>query len=167
MLRKHATPIVRKCIRGFRFARQKMLKESRRPAHGLTGVVENVIEPRQTLIEKACEALDAGRMPQVEPVNLQALAEAGEIRLLRVSRGRVHRKPCRHDHVRTGSQQFERSLESDLDACTGDERISPAKIGRLLALRVVEIAAALTHGIVVTVRPDEGLLADVAIATQP
>src|SRR4051812_32363526 len=117
-----------------------MLKKSRRPAHRLTSIVENVVEARQSLEQKPREDLDARRMPQIEPVNLQPIAKAGEVRLLRVTIRGVDRKSGGDDDVRTGPQQLERSLEPDLHAGAGHERVMPRQVGRLLALRIVEVA---------------------------
>jgi hypothetical protein len=133
-------------------------------AHGLTGIVQNVVESRQALEEKAGEDVDARRMPQVEPVDLQAFTERREIGLLRVAVRGVHGKSSGDDDVRTGPQQFERCLKADLYPSTRHQSNVARQIGRLLALGVVELAARVAEGIVIAVHPCERLLANVASA---
>src|SRR5258708_40212474 len=57
------------------FASQQVLKKTRRAAHGLTGIVQNVIQPRQPLEQELRKELDARGVPQIQTMNLQALPE--------------------------------------------------------------------------------------------
>ena len=79
-----------------------MLEETRRPAHGLAGIVDDVVEPRQTLDQEPCEQFDARSMPQIETVDLQAPAEGRKIGLPGVAVGGIDGKTRGDDDVRTG-----------------------------------------------------------------
>jgi hypothetical protein len=50
-----------------------VLKETRRPAHSLTSVVDDVIEARQALEKESREQLHARCVPQIYPVDFQEL----------------------------------------------------------------------------------------------
>src|SRR5882757_5932831 len=101
-------------------------------------------------------------MTQIETVDLEPLAEGGEVRLLRVPVGRVDWKARGDDDVRTGSQEFEGGLKADLDPGAGDECVVPAEISGLFALGIVEVAARIAQRVVVAMHLCEGFLADVA-----
>jgi hypothetical protein len=49
---------------------EQVLKKTRRPTHGLAGIVQDVIEPRQPFEQEPREQLDARRMAQIEAMNL-------------------------------------------------------------------------------------------------
>src|ERR1700676_2578612 len=100
-------------------------------------------------------------MAQIETVDLEGSGESGEIRLLRVSFGRIDRKARGDDDVRTGPQEFEGGLKADLDPGAGDERIVSAEISRLFALGVVEVAASGAQRIVIAMHHCKGFFADV------
>ena len=139
-----------------------MAEEAGRAAHGLAGIVEDEVEPRQSFAEPAREQLDARRVPQVDAVHLQPVAERGVVGLLRVARRGVDREARGDDHVRAGAQQLERGLVTDLDARAGDQRVAAVQVGGLLALGVVDVAAVAAHRVVVAVHLRVRLLADVA-----
>src|ERR1700733_247607 len=139
-----------------------MLEKTRRAAHGLAGVVQNVVEPRQPFGQESREYFDARRMPQIEPMDLQAPAKLRKIGFFRVAAGCVDRKTRGHDDMRTGTQELEGCLKADLDPGTGDQRIVAIEIGCLPALGVIEVAADIAQGIIVAMHLREGLLADVA-----
>src|SRR6202167_3869597 len=50
------------------FSRQKVLEETGRASHGLAGVIDDVVEPWQSLGQESREQLDARRVPQIETV---------------------------------------------------------------------------------------------------
>ena len=61
--------------------------ELRRPPHGLAGVVDDEVEPVARGEQVAAERLDARRVPQIEPEDLEPVAPVAEVGLLRVARG--------------------------------------------------------------------------------
>src|SRR5690242_8558596 len=83
--------------------REQMLKESRGSPYRLTCVVEDVVESRQALEQKAREELDTGGVSEIEAVNLESFAKGREIRLFRVTVGRIDREARRDDHMRAGT----------------------------------------------------------------
>src|SRR5260370_7974198 len=107
-----------------------MLKETCRSTHGLARVVEKVVQPRQPLDQESREEFDARGMTQIETVDLEPLAEGGEIRLLRIPVGPVDRKARGDDDVRTGPPEFEGALQPDLDPPPPDHPILPPDITR-------------------------------------
>jgi hypothetical protein len=58
--------------------------ELRRAAHRLAGVVDDEVEPLVRRPKMLAEALDARRVPQVEPEDLEAIAPVVEVALLGV-----------------------------------------------------------------------------------
>ena len=148
----------------FGFPRQQMLKESRRPAHRLARVVEDVVEARQPLGRNRVNSSTLGVWRRSSPwicsrSRYEAKSGSCEYRSA-ASTGKARRD----DDVRAGAQQFERRLVADLDPRARDQRVVAAEIGGLLALGVVEVAARLAHRIVVAMHLRERLLADVAVA---
>src|SRR6185312_11683715 len=139
-----------------------MLEKPRRPPNRLARVIEDVVEPWQPLEQKSGEDLNTRRMAQIQPVNLQPLAELREVGLLGVSLRRIDREASGDDYVRSRPEQLQRCLKPDLDARSCDQRVVTTEIGRLLALRIVEVAAGSAHRVVVAMRSGEGLFADVA-----
>ena len=93
--------------------------ELRRPPHGLAGVVDDEVEPVVRRQQVMAEGLDARRVPQIEPEDLEPIAPLGEVRFLRVARGRIARKARGHDQVRAGAEQLDARLIADLDAPAG------------------------------------------------
>src|SRR6202011_2287210 len=162
VIRERTPPALGKGGDRFGFFGEKVLEEARRPAHGLARVIENVVEPWQSLHQEPREELDARGMPQIETVDLQTLVKDRVIRLLRVPVGRVDGKAGGDDDVRTGPQELERCLKADLDPSAGNERIVAVEVSGLPALGTIEVAARMAHGVVVAMHLHEGLLADVA-----
>jgi hypothetical protein len=74
-----------------------------RAAHCLTGVVDDEVEPVARVEQVLAERLHTGRVPQVEPEDLQSMAPVGEIGLLRIALGGVAREASGDDEVGTGS----------------------------------------------------------------
>src|SRR3989338_4678597 len=95
--------------------------ELRRPAHRLAGVVDDEVEPGMGREELPAERLDAGRMAQVEPENLETIAPCAEIRPPRIARGRIAREPRGDDELRARAQQLEAGLVADLHPPAGQE----------------------------------------------
>ena len=110
-----------------RLARHHVRVEIRRPPHGLAGVVDDEVEPVRVGEQLAAERFDAGRVPQIEAEDLEAIAPLLEVRLLRVPRGRVARKPRRDDQLRAASQQLQAGLVADLHAPAGQQRDAAAE----------------------------------------
>ena len=97
---------------------------------------------RSRVVEQVrAERLDARRVPQVEPEDLEPVAPLVEVRLLRVARRRVAREARRHDQLRAGAQQLDPGLVADLHAAAGEQRHAAAEVGRLGPLGEVEVAA--------------------------
>ena len=137
--------------------------ERRRPSHGLARVVDDEVEAVARLQHLAAERLDARRVPQVEPENLQPIAPLAEVGLARVSRRRVPRKARRHDELRARTKQLESGLITDLHAPARQERHAAAKVGELCALGEVQLGARRAHLVVEVMDLRVLLLADVAV----
>src|SRR5579859_6494905 len=97
-------------------------------------------------------------------MDLEPVAEAGEVRLPRVAVGCVDRKACSHNYTSTRAQEFQGCLKPYFHPRAGDQRVLAAQVRGLLAFCVVEITARLAHGVVVAVHPHKRLLADIARA---
>jgi hypothetical protein len=97
--------------------------------------VDDEVERGQVLEEVLREGLDAGRVAQVEPVDLEALAEVVEVGLAGEAHCGVTREARGHDHPRAGAQQLDGRLVADLHARPGDERHAAAQVGGLRALQ--------------------------------
>ena len=117
-----------------------MLVEVRRAAHGLAGVVDDEVEPVAGRQQVPAERLDARRVAQVEPEDLEPVAPVGEVGLGGVARGRVAREAGGDDQLRAGAQQLEAGLVADLHPPAGEQRDAPAQVGQLGALGEVELA---------------------------
>ena len=109
------------------------------------------------------ERLDARRVAQVEPVDLEPVAPVGEVRLLGVAGRRVAREARRHDQVRAGAQQLDPGLVADLHPPAGQHRHAALEVGGLRPLREVERGARRAQLVVEVVQLAVGLLADVAV----
>ena len=80
------------------------------------------------------ERLDARRVPQVEPEDLEPVAPVVEVRLARVPGRGVAREARRDDQLRARAQQLDPGLVADLHAPAGEQRDAAAQIGGLGAL---------------------------------
>ena len=109
------------------------------------------------------ERLDARRVAQVEPEDLQPVPPLGEVRLLRVAGGGVAGKAGGDDEVRPGAQQLEPRLVPDLHPPAGQERHGPAQVRELGSLGEVERGARRAHLVVEVMQRGEVGLADVAV----
>ena len=109
------------------------------------------------------EGLDARRMAQIEPEDLEPVAPDVEVGLPGVARGRVAREPRGDDQVRACSQQLDPGLVADLHAAAGEQGDATLQVGRLAPLAVVELAAVPAQLVVERVDLEVALLADVAV----
>ena len=100
------------CVQRRRLARHHVLVELGRPPHGLAGVVDDEVEPVAGAEQLPAERLDARRVAQVEPEDLEAVAPLGEVRLRGVAGRRVAGKARGDDQVRAGAQQLEARPDS-------------------------------------------------------
>jgi hypothetical protein len=113
----------------------------RRPAHGLACVIDDEVETRARLQHLAAERLDARRVPEVETENLEPIGPFAKIGLARIARRRIVREACCYDKVRSRAKQLEAGLISDLHATACQKRHTAAKVGKLGALREVQLRA--------------------------
>ena len=134
-----------------------------RPPHRLARVRDDEVEPLARRAQMRAEGLDARRVPQVEPEDLEPVAPLLEVRLGRVARRRVARKARRHDQLRAGAEQLDPGLVADLDAAAREQRDPSAQVGRLRALAEVERRARGAELVVERVDVLVALLADVAM----
>ena len=144
-------------------ALQHVAVELGRPAHGLAGVVDDVVESLVGREQVVAELLDARRVAQIEPVDLEPFLPVGEVGLQRVTGGGVAREPRRHDQVGACSEQLDPGLVADLDAAARQYRDATLEIRRLRPLREVERRARRAELVVEGVELAVGLLADVAV----
>ena len=137
--------------------------EGRRAADGLAGVVDDEVEPLARRHQLVAERLDARRVPEVEPEDLEPVAPLGEVRLARVARGGVAGKAGGDDEACPAPQQLEPRLVADLDPPAGQQRHRPAQVGELGALGEVELGARRAELVVEVMQRGEVRLADVAV----
>ena len=137
--------------------------EIRRPSHRLAGVVDDEIQPLPRGQQLVAERLHAGRVAQVQPVDLQPVSPLGEVRLLRIACGGVARKARGHDQLGAGAQQLQAGLVADLHAPAGEQRHAPVQIRRFAALGVVERRAVRAQLVVEKMDQRVLLLAHVAV----
>ena len=140
-----------------------MAIELGRPAHGLARVVDDEVEAVARLVQVLAEGLDARRVPQVEPEDLEAIAPLREVRLLRVARGRVAREAGRHDQLGARTQQLDAGLVADLHAPARQQGHAAREVGGLAALAIVEVAALRAQLVVERMDLDVAALAHVAV----
>src|SRR5690606_30959475 len=109
------------------------------------------------------ERFDAGRMPQVEAENFQAMAPVGEVGLLRVALRGVAWEAGGHDQRAARAQQLQSGLVADLHPSAGEQRDAPGQVGSLGALAEVELRARRAELVVEVVDLGVILLGDVAV----
>ncbi len=134
-----------------------------RAPHGLARVVDDEVEPAARVAQVLAERLDARRVAQVEPEDLEPVAPLLEVGLLRVARRSIAREARRDDQLRTRAQQLDARLVADLDATAREQRDAAPQVGGLGALAVVEVAAGRAELVVERVDLEVALLADVAV----
>ncbi len=140
-----------------------MTVELGRPAHGLAGVVDDEVEAIAGRVEVLAEGLDARRVPQVEPEDLEPISPDVEVGLLRVARRRVAREAGRHDQMGARTQQLDARLVADLHTAAGQEGHPAGEVGSLGALAEVELGALRAQLVVERVDLGVAPLADVAV----
>ena len=109
------------------------------------------------------ERLDARRVAQVEPEDLEPVAPLVEVGLLRVAIRGIAREARGDDELRARPQQLDPRLVPDLHAPAGEQRDAAREVGGLRALAVVELAAGGTQLVVEGMDVAVELLADVAV----
>ena len=92
-------------------------------------------------LQVRAERLDARRVAQVEPEDLEPIAPLLEVGLLRVAVRRIAREAGGDDQLGARPQQLDPRLVADLHAPAGEQRDATAKVGGLRALAEVEVAA--------------------------
>ncbi len=94
------------------------------------------------------EGLDARRVAQIEPEDLEPVAPFVEVDLLHVAVRRVAWKARGDDELRARPQQLDPGLIPDLHAPAREERHATREVCGLRALGVVEVAACGTELVV-------------------
>src|SRR5688572_32657971 len=92
-----------------------------RAAYRLARVIDDEVEARTGGQQLAAERLDARRVPQIEPEDLETVSPVGEIGLARISLSGVAGEARGDDHLRARAQQLERGLVADFYAPAGDQ----------------------------------------------
>ncbi len=146
-----------------RFRLEHVAVELGRPPHRLARVVDDEVEPVAGRAEVSAERLDARRVPEVEPEDLEAVAPVLEVGLRRVARGRVAREARRHDQPGAGPEQLDPGLIADLHAAAREQSDPPAQVRGLRALAEVEGRTGRAELVVEGVDVLVALLADVAV----
>ena len=127
------------CVEGGNLAVHHVAVEVRRTAHGLTRVVDDVVEPVACRQHVPAERLDAGGVAQVEAEHFEPVTPLGEVGLCRITRRCVTRKAGGDDERGTAPQQLDPRLVPDLHAPAGQERHPAGEVRELAAFRVVEL----------------------------
>ena len=140
-----------------------VLVELGRPPHGLAGIVDDEVEPVPGCQQLPAERLDARRMAQVEPEDLEPVPPVGKIRFRGVADRGVPGEAGGDDQVGAGAQQLDAGLVADLDPAAGQQRHPAPQVGQLGALGEVERRAGRAHLVVEVVDGGVLLLADVAV----
>ncbi len=118
------------CVERGGLAVHHVAVEVGRSANRLTGVVDDDVEPPPCGEHVSTERLDARRVPEVEPEDLQTVTPVGEVGLGGVPRGGVAREAGRHDQRSPATQQLDPGLVPDLHAPAGEQRNRPREIGQ-------------------------------------
>ncbi len=137
--------------------------ELRRPAHGLAGIVDDVVETAAGFQQVRAKRLDAGRMAQVQSENVQARGPLRKVFLACIAFRRVARKACGDDQFGAGTQEFQPGLVTDLHAPTGQQCNASAEVSQFVALGMVERGTLRTQLVVKVVNQRILLLADIAM----
>ncbi len=140
-----------------------MLVPAAGAAHGLAGVVDEAVEPRQRRDQVRAQRLDAGRVAQIDAVDVEAVRPVGRVGLGGVAARRVAREARGHDDLGAGAQELHGGLVADLHAGAGDEDDPAAQVRRRVALLPVQRRARRAHLVVEVVHLVVVGLADVAV----
>ena len=145
------------------FVLHHMSVEVGRTAHGLARVADDDVQSVASPKQLRTECLDAGRVSEVESVDLESVTPFGEVFLLGVSGCRVPRKTGRHDQAGPAAQEFDACLVADLHATTREECDFASQVRELPPLPIVQFGAWSAELVVEVVHISEVLLADVAV----
>src|ERR1700722_986800 len=77
------------------------------PPNGLTGIVNNEIEPLMLVKQTPAQRLDAGRAAHVQSKDFQAMSPFAEVRFLRVALGRIAREPRGDNQMRARPKKLQ------------------------------------------------------------
>ena len=132
-------------------------------AHGLTGVVDDGIEPLARCRYMGAECLDTWRVAQVKAEDLEPVAPLGEVRFGCVTRCSVAREACGDDQFSAASEQLDAGLISDFDASACEEDDHAGHVGELAALVKVQGRAGRAELVVEVVDLAISDLADIAV----
>src|SRR5690348_6698933 len=105
------------------------------------------------------EALDAGKVAQIETIDAQTAAPLRKIDLLSITSRRIVGEACGDNHGCSGTQQFEARRISNLDAPARYQRDHAAQVGTLQAFQIAKIATARTVRMIKEVATKEVLFA--------
>ena len=109
------------------------------------------------------ERFHARRVAEIEPEDFETMAPFGKVRLLGVATSAVPGKACGHDERRTGTQQLDPRLVSDLHATAGQQRHPSRQVGGFATLGKVEVSAGTTHLVVERMDFDKFSFAHIAM----
>src|SRR3546814_9848085 len=112
-----------------------------RAPHRLARVVDDVVEPVAGAGQVLAERLHAGRVAQVEAVDLEPVPPLLEVGLAAVAQRRVTGEAGGDDQRRTDPQQLDAGMVPDLHPTAGQQRNPAAQDGRPGPLGVVELRA--------------------------
>src|SRR4051812_47075632 len=102
-------------------------------------------------------------MAQIEAENLQPAAPLIKIRFASIARSRIPWESRGNDKCRTGPQQFDAGLITDLHSAARQQRHTPAEVRRFGSLHKVELSARRAQLIVEVMNCRIRLLADVTM----
>ncbi len=140
-----------------------MVVEADGAPHGLTGIVDDEVQPIAALEQLATERLDARRVAEVDAVDREPVSPLAEVRFARIASRGVAGEAGGGDDARAGAEELHRRLVTDLHARAGDEGDAAAEVRGLMPLRPVEVRAGRAHRVVEEVDAAERRLADVAL----
>ena len=99
--------------RGFLFEHVSI--KFRRPADGLTRIIDDEIQPLEMLFQISTKPLHAWGMAHIESKDMQAMFPVLKVLLLRVSERGIHGESRCDDQCRASPQEFNACLVTDFD----------------------------------------------------
>jgi hypothetical protein len=135
---KKVTRLFRHTIQRTILAKHHVLIEVRRAPHRLARVVDDEIQPVARLQQVTAKRLDARRVAQVQPEDLQAMSPLIEIRLGCVAGGGVAREPGGDDELRPGTEELDAGLVAYLHPATSKQRHATVQVRRFGALAKIQ-----------------------------
>ena len=121
--------------------------EIRWPAHRLTSIIDDEIQPRKVASNCPQSASTLGVVAHIEPKDFQAISPFTKIRFLCIALRRIAGNAWSRSGA-TGAQQFETRLIADLHTSAGQKRDPTMQIRQFGPLIEVELRALWTHLIV-------------------